>query len=42
MTLSDRYFGCFWASVQGVMEEMAMDKEMKAPDPSWIVAMLKK
>ena len=33
---------CFWASVQGVMEEMAMDKEMKAPDPSWIVAMLRK
>ena len=32
---------CFWASVQGVMEEMAMDKEMKAPDPAWIVGMLK-
>ena len=32
---------CFWASVQGIMEEMAMDKEMKAPDPEWIVAMLK-
>ena len=33
--------GCFWASVQGVMEEMAMDKEMKAPDPEWIMAILK-
>ena len=32
---------CFWAAVQGVMEEMAMDKEMKTPDPAWIVAMLK-
>ncbi len=32
---------CFWASVQGIMEEMAMDKEMKTPDPEWIVAMLK-
>jgi len=32
---------CFWASVQGIMEEMAMDKTMAAPDPSWIVAMLK-
>ncbi|MBR5421858.1 MAG: TetR/AcrR family transcriptional regulator [Lachnospiraceae bacterium] len=32
---------CFWASVQGIMEEMAMDKEMKAPEPEWIVAMLK-
>lgn len=32
---------CFWASVQGIMEEMAMDKEMKAPDPDWIVSMLK-
>ena len=33
---------CFWASVQGIMEEMAMDKEMKTPDPKWIVAMLTK
>lgn len=33
---------CFWASVQGIMEEMALDKEMKAPDPEWIVAMLTK
>ncbi len=32
---------CFWASVQGIMEEMAMDKAMKAPDPEWIVGMLK-
>ena len=32
---------CFWASVQGVMEEMAQDPEMKAPDPEWIVSILK-
>ena len=32
---------CFWASVQGIMEEMAMDKDMKAPDPEWIVGLLK-
>ncbi len=32
---------CFWASVQGIMEEMATDRSMKAPDPAWIVAMLK-
>ncbi len=32
---------CFWASVQGVMEEMSMDKEMKAPQPEWILAILK-
>lgn len=32
---------CFWASVQGIMEEMAMNREMKAPEPSWIVSMLK-
>lgn len=33
---------CFWASVQGVMEEMAMDKDMKAPDPKWIMSLLLK
>ena len=33
---------CFWASVQGVMEEMAMDKNMKAPDPKWIMSLLLK
>ena len=32
---------CFWASVQGIMEEMAMNKDMLSPDPEWIVAMLK-
>ncbi|SEP66009.1 transcriptional regulator, TetR family [Lachnospiraceae bacterium NE2001] len=32
---------CFWASVQGVMEEMAMDKEMKTPDPEWLLSILK-
>ena len=32
----------FWTTVQGIMEEMAFDTDMKAPDPEWIVAMLKK
>ena len=32
---------CFWASVQGIMEEMAMDKEMETPDPEWIMSILK-
>ena len=32
---------CFWAAVQGIMEEMALNENMKAPDPDWIVAMLK-
>ena len=32
---------CFWASVQGIMEEMAAEKEMKAPEPEWIIAMLR-
>ena len=32
---------CFWASVQGIMEEMAADKEMKAPEPEWIISMLR-
>jgi len=31
----------FWATVQGIMEEMAVDESMEAPDPAWIVAMLK-
>lgn len=31
---------CFWASVQGIMEEMAMDRSMETPDPEWIVGML--
>ena len=33
---------CFWATVQGIMEEMAVNKELTAPDPEWIVAILKK
>ena len=33
---------CFWASVQGVMEEMAMDRTMAAPDPGWIMSILLK
>ena len=31
---------CFWASVQGIMEEMSIDKDMQAPDPEWIVSIL--
>lgn len=33
---------CFWASVQGIMEEMSIDKDMQAPDPEWIVSILRK
>lgn len=33
---------CFWATVQGIMEEMALSENMQAPDPEWIVAMLRK
>lgn len=32
----------FWTTVQGIMEEMAYNPEMEAPDPEWIVAMLRK
>ncbi len=32
---------CFWAAVQGVMEEMAMNKTLKAPDPKWLLSILK-
>ena len=32
---------CFWSSIQGIMEEMSMDKEMEAPDSEWLVSMLK-
>ena len=38
---ADTMARCFWASVQGIMEEMAMDKTMETPDAEWIVAMLK-
>ena len=33
---------CFWAAVQGVMEEMAWDKSLQAPDPAWLISILKK
>ena len=33
---------CFWAAVQGIMEEMALKKDMSTPDPKWIVDMLRK
>ena len=32
---------CFWASVQGIMEEISRNKDMKLPDPEWIVSMLR-
>ena len=32
---------CFWATVQGIMEEMALDETMSPPDPRWIVAIIK-
>ena len=33
---------CFWATVQGIMEEMAMHEGMATPDVEWIMAILKK
>lgn len=33
---------CLWSSVQGIMEEMAMDKEMETPDPKWIMSIILK
>lgn len=32
---------CFWATVQGIMEEMSLNEEMAAPEPQWIVSILK-
>ena len=32
---------CFWATVQGIMEEMALNPDLSAPDPAWIVSILK-
>ena len=31
----------FWASVQGIMEYRTINRDMKMPEPEWIVAMLK-
>lgn len=33
---------CFWAAVQGIMEEMAMDRNMPAPEPGWLIAVLQR
>ncbi len=33
---------CFWAGVQGVMEQMAIGGQDFSPDPEWLVAILKK
>lgn len=33
---------CFWATVQGIMEELAIHKDMKTPEVEWIMAILKK
>ena len=38
---ADTMARCFWASLQGIMEEMSADKNMKAPDPEWLVSMLR-
>ena len=32
---------CFWAAVQGIIEEMSVNKDFSVPDPSWIVSILK-
>ena len=33
---------CFWTAAQGIMEEMAYDEDMQAPDPAWLIAIIKK
>ncbi len=33
---------CFWAGVQGVMEEMALAPDRPEPEPDWLMAMLLK
>lgn len=33
---------CFWTSIQGIMEEMAYNVKMIAPNPEWIMAILRK
>lgn len=33
---------CFWAAVQGVMEEMTFDESLEMPDPEWLVSILLK
>ncbi len=38
---ADTMARCFWYSVQGIMEQMATDENMKTPEPEWIVAMLR-
>lgn len=32
---------CFWSAVQGIMEEMTVNEDMKIPDPEWIVSILR-
>lgn len=31
---------CFWAAVQGVMEEMTFDESLQMPDPEWLISIL--
>ena len=30
----------FWSAFQGIMEEMTIDKELKTPDPEWLMGIL--
>ncbi len=30
----------FWSPFQGIMEEMTIDKELKTPDPEWLMGIL--
>ena len=32
---------CFWSAVQGIMEEMSLAPDMKMPEPSWLVDILR-
>lgn len=32
---------CFWSAIQGIMEEMTINKELDPPDPEWLLAILR-
>ena len=32
---------CFWSAIQGIMEEMTINKELDPPDPEWLIAILR-
>ncbi|WP_026527411.1 TetR/AcrR family transcriptional regulator [Butyrivibrio sp. VCD2006] len=32
---------CFWSAIQGIMEEMTINKELESPDPEWLISILR-